>query len=100
MGWRSGQAYSQDLRERVLAAVDVGMSVREAATLFRVSISYICKALIRRAALARRRPASSTVTWARSWPPIRRRSGNGYPPSRMRRWTNCAPGCSQVTECR
>jgi transposase len=48
MGWRSGQAYSQDLRERILAAVDAGMSVREAATLFRVSISYIYKALIRR----------------------------------------------------
>jgi transposase len=48
MGWRSGQAYSQDLRERVLAAVDGGMSVREAAALFRVSISYVYKALIRR----------------------------------------------------
>jgi transposase len=48
MGWRSGQAYSQDLRERVLAAVDAGMSVREAARVFRVSISYIYKALIRR----------------------------------------------------
>jgi transposase len=48
MGWRSGQAYSQDLRERVLAAVDAGMAVREAAALFRVSISYIYKATIRR----------------------------------------------------
>jgi transposase len=48
MGWRSGQAYSQDLRERILAAVDAGMSVREAATLFRASISCLYKALIRR----------------------------------------------------
>jgi transposase len=48
MGWRSGQAYSQDLRERVLAAVDAGMAVREAAVLFRVSISYIYKAMISR----------------------------------------------------
>ena len=48
MSWQSGQAYSQDLRERVLAAVDAGMAVREAAPLFRVSISYIYKALIRR----------------------------------------------------
>jgi transposase len=48
MGWRSGQAYSLDLRERILAAVDAGMSVREAARVFRVSISYIYKALIRR----------------------------------------------------
>jgi transposase len=50
MTWRSGRAYSQDLRERVLAAVDGGLRVREAAPLFRVSISYIYKALERRAA--------------------------------------------------
>jgi transposase len=48
MGWRSGQAYSQDLRDRVLAAVDGGLRVREAAPLFRVSVSYIYKALTRR----------------------------------------------------
>ncbi len=48
MSWRQGQAYSQDLRERVLAAVDGGMAVREAAPLFRVSIAFIYKALIRR----------------------------------------------------
>lgn len=48
MTWRSGQAYSQDLRERILSAVDAGMAVREAAPLFRVSISYIYKAIIRR----------------------------------------------------
>lgn len=50
MTWRSGQAYSQDLRERVLAVVDGGLRVREAAPLFRVSVSYIYKALERRAA--------------------------------------------------
>ncbi len=50
MAWRSGLAYSQDLRERVLAAVDAGRAVREVASLFRVSISYIYKALGRRAA--------------------------------------------------
>jgi transposase len=48
MTWRSGQAYSQDLRERVLLAVDAGMAVREAAVVFRVSISYVYKAMIRR----------------------------------------------------
>ena len=48
MTWRSGQPYSQDLRERILSAVDAGMAVREAAPLFRVSISYIYKAMIRR----------------------------------------------------
>ena len=48
MGWRQGQAYSEDLRARVLAAVDDGMAARAAAKLFRVSVSYIYKALIRR----------------------------------------------------
>ncbi len=57
MGWRSGQAYSQDLRERVLAAVDGGLLVREAAPLFRVSVSYIYKARARRAATGDAAPA-------------------------------------------
>ena len=48
MGWRQGQSYSEDLRARVLAAVDGGMTARAAAKLFRVSVSYIYKALIRR----------------------------------------------------
>lgn len=48
MGWRTGQAYSQDLRERILSAIDAGMAVREAAPLFQVSLSYIYKATIRR----------------------------------------------------
>ena len=48
MAWRRGQAYSQDLRDRVLAAVDGGMPVYRAAPLFNVSVSYIYKALGRR----------------------------------------------------
>src|SRR6202140_4906065 len=48
MGWRQGQSYSEDLRARVLAAIDGGMAVRAAARVFRVSVSYIYKALIRR----------------------------------------------------
>jgi transposase len=48
MSWRSGQSYSQDLRDRVLAAVDGGMAVRRAAATFGVSPSYIYKAMIRR----------------------------------------------------
>ncbi len=48
MGWRSGQSYSQDLRDRVIGAVDRGMAAREAAATFGVSVSYIYKALIRR----------------------------------------------------
>lgn len=48
MGWRPGQSYSQDLRDRVLATVDGGMAVREAAVIFKVSLAYIYKARIRR----------------------------------------------------
>src|SRR4029078_2038526 len=43
-----GRPYSQDLRERVMAAVDGGMRVYAAAPGFRVSGSYIYKALGRR----------------------------------------------------
>ena len=56
MGWRSGQAYSQDLRDRVLAAVDGGLRVRAVAPLFRVSVSYIYKALERRTATGETTP--------------------------------------------
>jgi len=48
MVWRQGLAYSQDLRGRVLAAVDRGSPVRAVAVLMQVSISYIYKALERR----------------------------------------------------
>lgn len=48
MNWRRGKAYSQDLRDRVLSAVDGGMPVYEAAALFQVSVSYIYKARLRR----------------------------------------------------
>ena len=48
MAWKSGQGYSADLRSRVLAAIDGGMPARAAAERFRVSVSYIYKALGRR----------------------------------------------------
>src|SRR5947209_13070424 len=48
MAWRKGQSDSQDLRARILVAVDGGMAARAAASVFRVSVSYIYKALIRR----------------------------------------------------
>ena len=48
MSWRSGQAYAQHLRDRVLAAIDRGMGAYEAARLFQVSVSWIYKALARR----------------------------------------------------
>jgi transposase len=43
-----GKPYSQDLRERVISAVDNGTGAYAAAPLFRVSVSYIYKVLGRR----------------------------------------------------
>lgn len=48
MLWRRGKAYSQDLRERVLAAADEGQRVGQIATMLRVSVSYVSKVLSRR----------------------------------------------------
>ena len=63
MAWRSGQSYSEDLRERVLASVDGGIGAYEAAPLFRVSVSYIYKAL------GRRRASGETVARPRKGRP-------------------------------
>ena len=41
MGWRRGQAYGQDLRDRVLGCP--GMTLREVASRFGVSPSYVSK---------------------------------------------------------
>jgi transposase len=43
-----GKPHSQDLRERVMAAVDSGMGAFQAVSVFQVSVSYIYKALERR----------------------------------------------------
>jgi transposase len=48
MLWQRGKAYSQDLRERVLAAADDGVRVGRIAQSFRVSVSYVSKVLSRR----------------------------------------------------
>ena len=50
MAWRRGRAYGADLRARVLAALDAGATVREAAARFAVSPSYAAKVRLRRAA--------------------------------------------------
>ena len=46
MAWQRGRSYSQDLRERVLAADE--LSERQAAVRFAVSVSYVIKARQRR----------------------------------------------------
>jgi transposase len=48
MSWRSGRAYSQDLRDKVMAAFDAGEPAREVAERFAVSVSFIYKADLRR----------------------------------------------------
>ena len=48
MAWCCGRSYSSELRARVMAAMDGGMSARKAASVFQVSVSYVYKALIRR----------------------------------------------------
>jgi hypothetical protein len=45
MLWHRGKAYSQDLRERVVAAADDGEPVGRIADVLRVSVSYVSKAL-------------------------------------------------------
>jgi transposase len=49
-GITMGRPYSQDLRERVIAAVDSGNGAYQIAPLFQVSVSYIYKVLGRRRA--------------------------------------------------
>jgi transposase len=58
-----GRPYSQDLRERVVAAVDGGMSVYAAAPVFRVSVSYIYKALSRRTKTGETTASAELKTW-------------------------------------
>ena len=48
MAWRRGRAYSQDLRDRVLAAEAEGLSSRDVAEQFDVSPSYVIKVWQRR----------------------------------------------------
>lgn len=54
-----GKPYSQDLRDRVLAAVDGGLKPGAVAELFQVDVSYIYKILIRR--------RTSGITTALPW---------------------------------
>jgi transposase len=55
-----GRAYPQDLRERVMAAVESGTGAYAAASIFRVSVSYIYKLLGRR----KRTGETSARPWA------------------------------------
>ena len=52
-------AYSVDLRERVLAAVDEGTPVYQAARMYRVSVSFIYKLLTRRKKTGQTSPSAT-----------------------------------------
>ena len=45
MLWQRGKSYSQDLRERVFAAADLGVRVGRIAAMLRVSVPYVSKVL-------------------------------------------------------
>jgi transposase len=69
-----GEAYSEDLRQRILRAVDKGLAVRQVSGLYEVSTSFIYKALIRRrttgetgARVRGRRVASGLAIMKRCW---------------------------------
>jgi len=55
MSWRKGQAYGQDLRDRVLATPGV---LREVAERFGVSQAYVCRARARRERLGQTSPGA------------------------------------------
>jgi len=65
MSWRRGQAYSQDLRDRVLAANT--LSAREAAERFEVSVSYVVKARQRLARTGSATPRPQKPASRTSW---------------------------------
>ncbi len=66
MSWRSGRAYSQDPRDKVMAAFDAGEPAREVAERFSVSVSFIYKADLRR-----RRTGETTAGARRCRLPLR-----------------------------
>ena len=87
-----GRPYSQDLRERVMAAVDGGMRVYAAAPVFRVSVSYIYKALGRRTKTGETKARTGRAGPRRS---LRRMTTPFAPRSAsipMPRWPSSRPG--------
>jgi transposase len=63
-----GKPYSQDLRERVIGAMDDGSDAYEIAPLFSVSLSYIYKILARRRTTAKPRPICNGTGYCRNSP--------------------------------
>ena len=101
LGGRDRALFGGDLRAGVLGAVDGGMAARAAARVFRVSVSYIYKALIRR-----RRTGEASARSCRGHRPRKltpaqrgRAAGGRASPAQHRTspWRRCKPGCSTST---
>jgi hypothetical protein len=97
MAWRRGQAYGQDLRERVLGAA--GLSLRAAAARFAVSPSYVAKVRARLRDTGERRPGRNATTSRPGWRRSRTRCGRGWRAGPTRPWPSCAPGRWPSTGC-
>jgi Transposase len=96
MAWRRGQPYSQDLRDRIFAAVDDGSDVAEVAELFKVDRSYIYKALLRRRLTGETRARPQRCRLEPKLAPYHasRREWRRF---LMRRSRNCGLGCLRPT---
>ncbi|MBG6071188.1 MULTISPECIES: hypothetical protein [unclassified Polaromonas] len=68
MSWRKGQAYGQDLRDRVLAAPGW---LREVAERFGVSASYVSRARSRLSRPGQARPGQASAGAQRNHVPLR-----------------------------
>ena len=89
-----GRPYSQDLRDRVLSAVDGGMLPSETAELVEVNVSYVYKLLIRR----RTTEITTALPWAAGPRPkleeYDKRCAAMSPNSLTQRLRRSEPGCS------
>jgi hypothetical protein len=94
MAWRRGQAYSQDLRDRILSAEG---SARSVAAQFVVSVSYVVKCVSGESGWDRSRRVRSIRTPAANWLGWRRRFRAMRPSMPMQRSRSSGPGCTLNT---
>jgi transposase len=97
MLWQRGKAYSQDLRERVLAAADDGVAVGRIAALLRVSVSYVSKVLSRRRQTGQTTARPQRCQMTPNSGTCMRRSRVRWACARMRRWRSYGVGYARRT---
>ena len=90
MSWRRGQTYSQDLRDRVLAANT--LSARQAADRFGVSVSYVVKARQRLARTGLATPRPQKPASLASWCIFMALFMSAWSRFQTRRWPSIASG--------